>query len=159
VAGVSPGASPSGVGVTTAHLARRFWGSLSRQEPSATDVVWAQSHLLPREAALWSAMAVQDRRHSLLVARRFADRAPDATSPEVAGALLHDVGKQVAALGTVARVVATVVGPRTERFRKYHDHERLGAEMLVAAGSDPLTVQLVLGQGGRADTLRWADDV
>jgi hypothetical protein len=114
---------------------------------------------MPSEVTLWSAMAVQDRRHSLVVARRFVDRAPDAVGPEVAGALLHDVGKQVAALGTLERVVATVVGPRTERFRAYHDHERLGAELLLGAGSDERTVDLVLGRGRLAATLRWADDV
>lgn len=145
--------------MTIAHLARRFWGSLSREEPSDVDVVWAQSNLMPREAALWSGMAVQDRRHSLLVARRFVERAPDATGAEIAGALLHDVGKQVAGLGTFARVVATVVGSRTERFRQYHDHERLGAELLVTAGSDPVTVDLVLGRGPSAPALRAADHV
>ncbi|MBI4936299.1 MAG: hypothetical protein HY828_20670 [Actinobacteria bacterium] len=141
------------------HLAKRFWGSLSRREPSDADIAWAQSHLLPREAALWSGMAVQDRRHSLLVARRFVERAPDATGPEIAGALLHDVGKQVAGLGTLARVMATVVGPRTARFREYHDHERLGAELLVGAGSDAATVELVMGRGPLVDALRWADDL
>jgi hypothetical protein len=69
------------------------------------------------------------------------------------------VGKQVAALGTFARVAATVVGPRTERFRQYHDHERVGAEMLRDAGSDERTIEMVLGLGRRADALRWADDV
>ncbi len=142
-----------------AHLARRFWGSLSRAAPSDADVAWAQSQLLPREAALWSGMSVQDRRHSLLVARRFVERVPDAVGPEVAGALLHDVGKQVAGLGTMARVVATVVGPRTERFRHYHEHERLGAEMLRDAGSDDETLALVAGRGRHAAELRWADDV
>jgi HD superfamily phosphohydrolase YqeK len=104
-------------------------------------------------------MSVQDRRHSVLVARRFVDRAPDATGAEIAGALLHDVGKQVAALSTVARVMATVVGPRTDRFRQYHDHERLGAEMLRDAGSDDETLELVAGRGLRGAALRWADDV
>ena len=80
-------------------------------------------------------MTVQDRRHSILVARRFVEFAPEASRAEVAAALLHDVGKLASGLGTFARVVATVVGPRTDRFRPYHDHERLGAEMLAAAGS------------------------
>jgi predicted HD phosphohydrolase len=104
-------------------------------------------------------MAVQDRRHSIAVARRFVALAPTAPRPAVAGALLHDVGKQVAALGTLSRVVATVVGPRTERFRQYHDHEALGAAMLADAGSDPATVELVRAAGPWADTLRTADDI
>ena len=57
------------------------------------------------------------------------DRRPAADRAEVAGALLHDVGKVEAGLGTFGRVVATVVGPRTERFRTYHDHEAIGARL------------------------------
>jgi predicted HD phosphohydrolase len=141
------------------HLVRRFWGSLSRAEPAQTDVDWAQSFMSSAEVSLWSQMAVQDRRHSLQVARRFVALLPDASPAEVAGALLHDVGKQVAGLGTARRVVATVVGPRTRRFREYHDHERIGAELLRGAGSAEATVELVLGRGTRSDALRAADDV
>ena len=149
----------SGVRGGVAHLARRFAGSLSRSEPSAADVAWAQSHLLPKEAALWSRMTVQDRRHSLLVARRFVERRPDASPAEVAGALLHDIGKLDAGLGTVGRVVATVVGPRTERFRRYHDHERLGAGLLRDAGSHETTIELTQGRGPAAEFLHAADDL
>lgn len=144
---------------SVAHLARRFRGSLSRAEPSADDVAWVQTQLLPAEAALWSHMAVQDRRHSIEVARRFAALRPKATPSEMAGALLHDVGKQVAGLGTFARVAATLIGPRTARFRQYHDHEELGAAMLAEAGSDPVTVELVQGRGSAALDLRAADDL
>lgn len=141
------------------HLARRFRGSLSRAEPSVDDVAWVHALLLPNEMALWSRMAVQDRRHSIEVARRFAEIRPAATPAEMAGALLHDVGKQVAALGTFARVAATVVGSRTDRFRQYHDHEALGAAMLHEAGSDEATIELVQARGPAADDLRRADDV
>ena len=144
---------------TIAHLARRFRGSLSRAEPASDDVAWAQAQLLPSETALWSRMAVQDRRHSIEVARRFVALRPKATPAEMAGALLHDVGKQVAGLGTFARVMATMVGPRTAQFRQYHDHEALGASMLAEAGSDPVTVELVQGRGSAAADLRAADDV
>ena len=65
------------------------------------------------------------------------------TRDEMAGALLHDIGKLDSDLGTAGRVVATVVGPRTARFRRYHDHERIGADMLKVAGSSPVTVDLV----------------
>ncbi len=142
-----------------AHLARRFRGSLSRAEPAMEDIAWVHSLLLPEEAALWERMAVQDRRHSIEVARRFAQRRPAASPSEMAGALLHDVGKQVAGLGTFARVAATVVGSRTERFRQYHDHEALGAALLADAGSDPVTIELVQGRGSAAADLRAADDV
>jgi putative nucleotidyltransferase with HDIG domain len=141
------------------HLARRFTTSLSRRPPATADVEWALAQLLPAEAELWQRMSVQDRRHSLLVARRFEGIATDAERAEVAGALLHDVGKLTGGLGTFERVVATVVGPRTARFRAYHDHERLGAEMLRAAGSAEVTIELVQGRGRSATALRQADDI
>jgi hypothetical protein len=144
---------------SVAHLARRFFGSWSRAEPAPEDTAWAWSMLSEEEWRLWQRMAVQDRRHSIEVARRFVALAPDAPTSAVAGALLHDVGKQVAGLGTIARVVATLVGPRGARFRDYHAHERLGAELLLAAGSDPATIELVHGKGPWADPLRHADHV
>lgn len=141
------------------HLVRRFVGSLSRRPPSAADEGWARDWLADGELALWQQMAVADRRHAVLVARRFVDRRPSATRAEMAGALLHDIGKIDAGLGTLARVVATLVGPRTDRFRRYHDHERIGAELLEAAGSDPVTVALVQGSGDAFADLRAADDI
>jgi putative nucleotidyltransferase with HDIG domain len=141
------------------HLARRFLTSLSRAEPSAADTAWACAQLLPAEAALWQRLSVQDRRHSLLVARRFVALAGEPGREEVAAALLHDIGKLDCGLGTIGRVVATIVGPRGRRFRHYHDHERIGAELLRAAGSSPVTVELVQGRGPAAATLGAADDV
>ena len=141
------------------HLARRFVTSLLRREPAAAETAWGTSQLLPAEAELWQRMAVQDRRHSLLVAHRFAERQPDHSRAELAGALLHDVGKVDCGLGTFGRVAATVIGPRTAAFRRYHDHERIGAEMLASAGSAVATVELVLGRGRAAATLRAADDI
>jgi hypothetical protein len=77
----------------------------------------------------------------------------------MAGALLHDAGKVEAGLGTFGRVVATVVGPRTARFRSYHDHEAIGARLADAAGSDPVTVALIEGHGPAAADLSAADDL
>jgi putative nucleotidyltransferase with HDIG domain len=141
------------------HLARRFWGSLSQAEPPIEEVDWAHRLLLPAEAELWDRMAVQDRRHSVQVARRFVELAPDASPSEVAGALLHDVGKLQSGLGTCSRVMATMVGSRGQRFGDYHHHESIGAEMLRAAGSASVTIDLVLGHGVHAASLRAADDV
>jgi HD domain len=140
------------------HLARRWVTSLSRREPAAGDVAWAESQLLDGELQLWRRMSVADRRHSILVARRFA-LSGARSREELAGALLHDIGKLPSALGTPARVAATIVGPRTARFRLYHDHERIGAEMLAAAGSSPVTVELVLGRGCAARALSEADNI
>ena len=130
-----------------AHLAARFVRSLSAAPPSVDDERWADDHLLPAERDLWIRLSNQDRRHSVGVARCFARRRPGATRAEVAGALLHDVGKLESGLGTFGRVVATVVGGRTERFRAYHDHEELGARLAEAAGSDPATVDLIAERG------------
>lgn len=141
------------------HLARRFAGSLSRREPEPHREAWAQSQLLPGELALWRRMSPQDRRHSIEVARRYRDLVETTTRDELAAALLHDVGKIDCGLGTFGRVAATVVGPRTERFRRYHDHERVGVDLLTAAGSTEPTLALARWEGPRAAALRVADDV
>ena len=140
------------------HLARRFFASLSRRPPSDSDLRWAHSLLSTSERDLWNSMPATDRRHSIEVARRFQSHRPVATKPEMAGALLHDVGKTASGFGTLARVVATVVGPRTKRLREYHDHEAIGAAMAEAVGSDRVTVALVRGEGAAADDLQSADD-
>ena len=160
MAGLPPGA-PAGRATMTSvmHLARRFVGSLSRTPPPASDTAWAVGQLLPGEAELWQRMSVQDRRHSILVARRFVEFAPGASRPEVAAALLHDIGKLASGLGTFSRVMATVVGPKTTRFKKYHDHERVGADMLAAAGSSSETIELAQGRGEHATELRQADEI
>jgi hypothetical protein len=139
------------------HLARRFLGSLSRRPPPTADRDWAHSWLREGERELWDSMPAVDRRHSVEVARRFHERRP-ADREEIAGALLHDVGKTASGFGTLSRVIATIVGPRTKRFREYHDHEAIGAAMAEAVGSDPVTVALVRGEGPAADDLQAADD-
>lgn len=141
------------------HLARRFAGSLSRRPPSPDDEHWAAGHLGPGEQALWARMAPVDRRHSIVVARRFVARRPAASRSEIAGALFHDCGKVDSGLGTFGRVLATVVGPRSARLRSYHDHERIGAELAAAAGADVVTVALIEGHGAAAADLRAADDI
>jgi hypothetical protein len=142
-----------------AHLARRFLGSLSTEPPPIDDVRWAESSLSPVEVAMWRRMSNADRRHHVAVARRFLAERPTATRSEMAGALLHDIGKLEADLGTFGRVLATVVGPRTARFRTYHDHEAIGARWLEEAGSDAATVQLVRRDGPAAAALERADDL
>jgi hypothetical protein len=141
------------------HLVKRFVLSMSRRPPDGDDVTWAETFLGDGERELWHRLGVADRRHSIMVARRFADAGELRTGEEMAGALLHDVGKLDSGLGALARVAATVVGPRTDRFRRYHDHERIGAELLREAGSSSATVELVAGRGRAADALRAADDI
>lgn len=139
------------------HLAARFVTSVPPTPPPPADEAWADQHLLPGERDLWIQLSNQDRRHSALVARRFVDVRPAASRPEIAGALLHDVGKIECQLGTLSRVVATLVGPRTERFAAYHDHEAIGARMAAEAGSDPVTVELIAGQGPAYPALEASD--
>jgi hypothetical protein len=139
------------------HLARRFVTALPPTPPSPADEVWADRHLLVGERALWVQLSNQDRRHSIGVARRFAEARPSASRAEIAGALLHDVGKIECGLGTFGRVAATLVGPRTERFRLYHDHEEIGARLAATAGADPATVELVDERGPAYPTLKVCD--
>lgn len=140
------------------HLARRFFGSLVPRAPAADDTTWVLSLLSPDEARLWSQLPRSDRRHSAAVARRVQEAlGPDATTPVLAAALLHDVGKLDAGLGVYGRVIATLSGAvvrhdpdvirdwtRTRGFTRrvglYLQHPRLGGDMLELAGSDPLTV-------------------
>lgn len=143
--------------MTLFHLAARFATSLSPRPPDVVDEVWAEDHLLDHEVVLWRRLGNQDRRHSAKVARRFVARRPAATRAEVAGALLHDIGKVDCGLGTFGRVAATLVGPRTESFRIYLDHERIGAERLAELGSDEATVVLVAGHGPAFPDLEASD--
>lgn len=140
------------------HLAVRFFGSLVPLNPSVASERWALGQLLPDEQLLFKAMSAADRRHAIGVARRalaILDR--DDTDPApgrdfVAAALLHDVGKTKARLGTFGRVAATLVAlalgqarvlrwaPPGGRLVTYLSHDRVGADLLDAAGSSPLTV-------------------
>ena len=147
------------------HLLRRFAGSLSPRPPTTADEAWAELLLLDGERTLWRRMSNQDRRHAIVVARRFEQaRAGRAGRAELAGALLHDVGKVAAGLGTFGRVLATLTPPGLRRGRGaiYHDHEAIGARWCAQAGSDPLTVALVAGEGAPREllaVLEAADDV
>ncbi len=140
------------------HLVRRFVTSWSSRPVSAHDRQWVGEQLLSHEMELWSRHGAADQRHTVAVARSFAARRPLASRAEVAGALLHDIGKVDVGLSIPGRVVARLVGPRTPRLRDYLDHERIGAERLAALGSDPVTVELVAGHGPAFADLFAADN-
>jgi len=145
-------ASPAGKAL---HLARRFFGSLSRAEPDPADALWVSQVLLPGEAGLWRRMSPADRRHAVGVARLVqSDLGEDATRPVLAAALLHDVGKVESGFGTFARVGATLVGTGPVRRRsarlaerpglagrlgRYLRHPEIGERLLRQAGSEALT--------------------
>ena len=143
------------------HLAKRFVLSLVPSQVQEIERHWVHSVLTSSEFDLWNKMMAQDRQHSVLVGRRFVKNRPTSSNEEIAGALLHDVGKSAAHLSTLARVVATLVGPRTSRFRQYHDHEAIGAAMLRSIGSSELTVSMVEGScvGELRDALNRADNI
>lgn len=132
------------------HLVLRFVTSLDPRGPSPEVEAWVRAHLLAGEVQLWERMSGPDRRHSAGVARATVHILGErADRPVVAAALLHDVGKVEAALGTFRRVAATILGMvlgrrRIERWDgrvgRYLRHDRLGADLLEQAASDPLTV-------------------
>ena len=125
------------------HLAKRFFGSLTRREPSEPESTWATGHLLAGEQAIWVQLSAADRRHAIGVARRTVELLGQQTPrPVLAAALLHDSGKLDSGLGPFTRALATVVDIRTgdSRFARYRRHDDIGATMLKQAGSDPLTV-------------------
>jgi hypothetical protein len=136
---------------TALHLVRRFLGSLSPRPLSTADAAWVRSLLLDGERALWERLPRSDQKHAAGVARLVAaELGDDATRPVLAAALLHDVGKVEADLGTTGRVAATLIGRRRAggwageqgwrgRIGRYLHHDAIGADLLVSAGSDPLT--------------------
>jgi hypothetical protein len=142
-----------------AHLAGRFARSLRPGGPRAADVAWATAYLSPSEATLWSRMPAPDRREAVSVARRLES---ELTATPYAGeaiwtvaALMHDVGKTDAHLGTIGRALATMAGGLAghgvapawqarggiaRRFGLYLRHDDVGAGMLELAGSRPEVV-------------------
>jgi hypothetical protein len=129
------------------HLAGRFFGALSPAGSDPADERWALGLLGPGERELWRRMGGPDRRHAIAVARAAAGLLGADPGREVlAAALLHDVGKVDAGLGTFARVAVTLasvaLGPARlrGRARRYVEHDRIGGELLRAAGSDAVTV-------------------
>lgn len=100
-------------------------------------------------------MSNPDQRHAVGVARGVVDDlGPSTDRTVVAAALLHDVGKVQSGYRTPARVVATVLwkfvpheraidwldGPRPlRRLAEYRRHPEIGEQLLIEAGSDPLT--------------------
>jgi hypothetical protein len=145
------------------HLAGRFFGALSPLGPRAADESWALQWLLPGEQALWYRMSGPDRRHAVGVARRTIEMLAGRGAGEppsrdvVAAALLHDVGKVEAGLGTFGRVAVTLAamvagrdrlaeagsdghgGRLRRRVSLYLTHDRVGGGLLRGAGSADLT--------------------
>lgn len=145
------------------HLARRLIWTWRARPLGEDELAWVRECLRPTEFALWTAMDWRDQRHAVTVAHRFLD-APGTTAgadPAVVAALLHDVGKSVAPLSTKERVLVALVGARTDRQRRYQQHEAIGLGLCRDAGTDPVVLELLAGIGERdvLAALRRADDL
>lgn len=149
------------------HLAGRFFGSLRARPLNEAEAQRVTEWLSPAEMVLWRRMSKADQRHAFGVANTVSDVLGTAiTTPIVRAALLHDVGKVAADLGTYGRVIATLsakvagyemasvwVSKRgfTRKVGLYLEHDRVGADMLAMAGSDELVVAW-------AREHHWAED-
>lgn len=159
------------------HLVRRFVSSLRSGGPAEVDRAWVSEVLSRSEYELWARQYPPDRRHSASVARQVHRELAGGTLSEdapfsedarwvLAAALLHDVGKIEADLGTWGRVGATLaaktVGLRRargwvdrdgwrRRIGSYLNHPEIGAELLQAARSDPRTVAWAAQHHQRAE--------
>ena len=143
------------------HLVKRFTSSWSRKDVTEDELGMVRSVLTASEFNLWNQFSISDRRHSVEVAQRFAVLLPGASRDQRAGVLLHDIGKIQSNLSTLMRVGATLVGPRTKRFRLYHQHEEIGVTMLRHASSHA-DVIAVLNQTCNAEVaaaFRSADNI
>jgi putative nucleotidyltransferase with HDIG domain len=142
-----------------AHLVARFAGSLRPGGPPAADVAWVAGLLSAPELVLWHRMPPADRRESVAVARRLQrelEGGPHADESRwLVAALLHDVGKGEARLGTIGRSLATLAGAVAghdmapawqahggvrRKFGLYLRHDEIGAGMLEIAGADPAVI-------------------
>jgi putative nucleotidyltransferase with HDIG domain len=145
-----------------AHLVSRFAGSLRPGGPAPSDVSWISTCLAPRELVLWQQMPAADRRESVRVARRLeaalAGTAHEGDERWIVAAVLHDIGKPEACLGTVGRALATMTGAVAghdkarswearggvgRRFARYLRHDEIGADTLLTVGA-------------RSEVIAWA---
>jgi putative nucleotidyltransferase with HDIG domain len=114
--------------------------------------------LQPALGELWRQMAPRDKVHSLNIFRRVSG---DALLVRQA-ALLHDVGKAQAPLGTIGRSLVVlaqrfgatraleavpVLGGRVRRYRR---HPEIGAQMLRDAGADGVLAEIVAEHQAKA---------
>ena len=146
------------------HLAKRFVGALDQRKISQHEIKSVRDALSSREFELWSTMPLIDKKHSVVVMRRFVDRLPNAEVAAVRASLLHDVGKTASNLGVMQRVIATLVGRISKSFSDYQEHEQIGAQMLQKIDSHEITWQLVAGESKpelqtALQALRQADNI
>ena len=125
------------------HLVKRALFSIGNASVSSTDQQWISNTLNGRELALWQQFTNPDKRHSVMVARRFIAEVPNASRKHLAGVMLHDIGKIKSNLSTLMRVIATLVGSRGQRFTAYHNHEKVGVQLLREINSEAETISIL----------------
>ena len=144
-------------------LFRRLADTLGGARASDTDRAWVASLLEPAELALWSRLSDHDQHHAIQVARsverRLAETPYAGDGRWLGVALLHDVGKREAGLGTLERALGTLIGKVTSvstarrwaaeggakrRLGLYLTHGAAGAAAIRAAG-------------GREEIAAWAE--
>lgn len=143
------------------HLVKRLVESLNTSPIGVEDRNWVKEILSDMEFNLWELQSFPDQRHSCHIARRFVEFRPQATRQEIAGALLHDIGKVGANMGTTLRIIATLIPLPIGRFKDYLHHEQNGAQLLHAVGSSDTTIALVRGlpDNDAMHALRRADKI
>jgi putative nucleotidyltransferase with HDIG domain len=136
------------------HLIRRFFGALLSRRLGPEEQAWVNRILRADLARLFWQQAAIDQRHAYEVARR----TEQALGPDISAltaALLHDVGKRHSRAGVIGRSLATITDtlrlPLTADWRRYRDHEQLGAKELAERGADPLAVAFAAGLRPPAD--------
>jgi hypothetical protein len=151
------------------HLSGRFFGVLVTTPLGPADQDLVNNALTAEQARLFWEQDPIDQRHAFDVFRRVGEKLGDDTTA-AAAALLHDVGKRHSDVGAIGRSLATVFDtvhlPLPEDWRRYRDHEALGAADLEEIGADELAVAFARGRAARPqsvdpvvwDTLVAADD-
>jgi hypothetical protein len=146
------------------YLLRRQVDALKRVGASPADQAWVASLLLPAELDLWRRLSGHDQHHSVEVARgverRLAGTPYEGDGRWLAAALLHDIGKMVAGLSPLERVLATLLGRLVSvgRARRWATAasgplRRLGLYLIHGpAGADAIR-----SAGGREEAAAWAE--
>jgi putative nucleotidyltransferase with HDIG domain len=140
------------------HRVWQFLRALTARPLTVAEQREVAAILSPAQQALFWQMSATDQRHSLNVVRTLIATGATARDLLVA-ALLHDVGKSRHHLHLWERVMVVVIrafGPSAASrwgnehangwrrpFVIYQQHPHWGAEMALAAGCSPVTVQLI----------------